>query len=78
MVECCTKIDFKKIRFQKNHENTDNPKIFQVNVLCNQTFDVCKYRDEIIPCCEHFHPIYSEHGFCFAFNSRYIDQSDTE
>ncbi|XP_031627738.1 sodium channel protein Nach [Contarinia nasturtii] len=46
---------------------------FEVAVSCKDTFDVCKYRDEDITCCEHFFPIFSEHGFCFAFNPKYID-----
>lgn len=50
----------------------------QSNIFCNDTFDTCKYRDEEIKCCEHFYPIYSEHGFCYAFNPRYIDAYDSE
>lgn len=29
-------------------------------------------------CCEHFLPLYSEHGYCYAFNPRYIDTADAE
>ena len=51
---------------------------FQVNVFCNDTFEHCKYRDEEIKCCDHFLPVYSEHGFCYAFNPRYIDSDNSE
>lgn len=60
--------DFVVIKFQ----------FLQVSVFCNETFDVCKYRDEEIRCCDHFYPVYSEHGFCFAFNPRFIDETNTE
>lgn len=49
-----------------------------MNILCNETFDTCKYRDEAITCCDHFHPVYSEHGFCFAFNPQFIDEANSE
>lgn len=50
----------------------------QVNIFCNETFEMCKYRDEDIRCCDHFQPVYSEHGFCFSFNGRYFDDADSE
>lgn len=50
----------------------------QVGIYCNETFDVCKYRDEEIRCCEHFFPVYSEHGLCFSFNPRYTDEATKE
>jgi len=44
---------------------------FEGHISCESTFVSCKYRDEEIPCCDHFEPIYTEHGFCYAFNSRF-------
>lgn len=51
---------------------------FAVVADCDDIFDVCKYKDDEIPCCKHFLPIYIEHGFCFAFNTRYKDTADYE
>lgn len=50
----------------------------QVGILCNETFDVCKYRDDEIKCCEHFFPVYSEHGLCYSFNPRFTDDATSE
>nr|NP_001259646.1 pickpocket 23, isoform D [Drosophila melanogaster]AGB95488.1 pickpocket 23, isoform D [Drosophila melanogaster] len=44
---------------------------FEGHIDCKNVFVSCKYRDEDIPCCDHFEPIYTEHGFCYAFNSRF-------
>lgn len=52
--------------------------LFQIAVFCNESLDVCKYRDEEIKCCEVFQPVYSEHGFCYGFNARYIDTANSE
>ncbi|XP_054729475.1 sodium channel protein Nach [Anastrepha obliqua] len=47
---------------------------FKVQVNCEDTLSECKYRDEPIPCCDHFSTVYTEHGMCFAFNSRFISE----
>ncbi|XP_054086712.1 sodium channel protein Nach [Zeugodacus cucurbitae] len=44
---------------------------FKVHVSCEDTLTECKYRDEPISCCTHFDRVYTEHGMCFAFNSRF-------
>ncbi|XP_055838345.1 sodium channel protein Nach [Episyrphus balteatus] len=51
---------------------------FQVHTGCEDTLVECKYRDEKIKCCSHFDPIYTEHGFCYAFNSRFISTADSD
>ncbi|KAH8237681.1 hypothetical protein KR038_006611 [Drosophila bunnanda] len=55
----------------KLEENTLRQWAFEAHISCESTFVSCKYRDEEIACCEHFEPIYTEHGFCYAFNSRF-------
>ncbi|XP_064537003.1 sodium channel protein Nach [Drosophila montana] len=45
---------------------------FRAHIPCESTLISCKYRDEDIVCCDHFQPIYTEHGFCYAFNSRFM------
>uniref|UniRef100_A0A182J395 Uncharacterized protein n=1 Tax=Anopheles atroparvus TaxID=41427 RepID=A0A182J395_ANOAO len=52
--------------------------VFRVAVRCNDTFAVCRYKDEDIDCCEMFKPMYTEHGFCFAFNARYTNNVQVE
>ncbi|XP_034660727.1 sodium channel protein Nach [Drosophila subobscura] len=52
-------------------EHTVRQWAFEGHISCESTFVSCKYRDEDIPCCDHFEPIYTEHGFCYAFNSRF-------
>ncbi|XP_034490359.1 sodium channel protein Nach [Drosophila innubila] len=44
---------------------------FRAQISCENTLISCKYRDEDIVCCDHFEPIYTEHGLCYAFNSRF-------
>ncbi|ALC49816.1 ppk23 [Drosophila busckii] len=53
------------------HERSIREWAFLVHVTCENTLISCKYRDDEIPCCDHFEPIYTEHGFCYAFNSRF-------
>ncbi|EDW75033.2 uncharacterized protein Dwil_GK19918 [Drosophila willistoni] len=52
-------------------EHTIRDWAFRAHISCENTLVSCKYRDEDIPCCAHFEPIYTEHGFCYAFNSRF-------
>uniref|UniRef100_A0A182QA18 Uncharacterized protein n=1 Tax=Anopheles farauti TaxID=69004 RepID=A0A182QA18_9DIPT len=51
---------------------------FRVAVRCNDTFASCRYKDEDIDCCEMFKPLYTEHGFCYAFNARYTNNWQVE
>ncbi|CRK90740.1 CLUMA_CG004432, isoform A [Clunio marinus] len=51
---------------------------FKVPVKCEDLLEICKYKDEEISCCEYFLPIYSEHGFCYSFNTRYYGTSMEE
>ena len=52
--------------------------VFDVAIDCNKTFQLCKYKDELINCCDDFLTIYTENGYCFSFNSRYFDLADKE
>ncbi|XP_075155899.1 sodium channel protein Nach-like [Haematobia irritans] len=51
---------------------------FSVVSKCEDILNKCKYRDEVINCCEAFHPIYTEHGYCYAFNSRFKSTEDAD
>jgi acid-sensing ion channel, other len=52
--------------------------VFKVVMSCENLFYDCKFRGENIPCCEYFKPIYTERGFCYGFNSRYIGAVNEE
>ncbi|KAL9927605.1 sodium channel protein Nach-like [Glossina fuscipes fuscipes] len=51
---------------------------FQVTLRCEDTLAECKFRDEYFECCKQFLPIYTEHGFCYAFNSRFYSREDSD
>ena len=51
---------------------------FKVAIKCESVFLLCKYRDDPIDCCDYFLPIYTEHGYCFAFNARYVGSAGLE
>ena len=51
---------------------------FKVAVKCNDVFKVCKYRNQEVNCCKVFRPFYTEHGFCYAFNGKYISSARRE
>lgn len=51
---------------------------FAAKVECNELFDMCRYKDEEIECCLLFHPVYTEHGLCYAFNGQYTDTPTAE
>lgn len=52
--------------------------VFKVTVKCNNIFKSCKYRGEEVSCCKVFKPFYTEHGFCYAFNGKYISSAGKE
>lgn len=62
--------DFSKLDVRKT--------IFQLTLSCNATLSECRYKDEEIDCCEHFYPVFTEHGYCFIFNGRYNDTWNKE
>jgi Amiloride-sensitive sodium channel len=44
---------------------------FKLAKSCDNVFSQqCKFKNDIISCCDAFLPIYTEHGFCYAFNSK--------
>ncbi|KAL9924976.1 amiloride-sensitive sodium channel pickpocket 23 [Glossina fuscipes fuscipes] len=51
---------------------------FQVTLRCEDILAECKFRDEYFECCKQFLPIYTEHGFCYAFNSRFYSKEDSD
>lgn len=52
--------------------------VFDVAMPCENLFYDCKFRGESISCCDFFKPVYTERGFCFGFNTRYIGTKDGE
>lgn len=59
---------------------TNDPRslAFQLAVSCNNLFLACKFKSKIIDCCKMFHPVVSEKGFCFSFNSRFYSTVNAE
>lgn len=51
---------------------------FKLALRCDDFFTDCTYRGSPIPCCEYFENLYSERGFCFSFNPRYIATPNKE
>jgi acid-sensing ion channel, other len=51
---------------------------FNLALGCDSFLSQCTYRGVPIQCCENFENLYSEHGFCFSFNPRYIGLPDKE
>jgi acid-sensing ion channel, other len=44
---------------------------FKLAKSCDDVFkQECKFKNDKISCCDVFQPVYSEHGFCYAFNSK--------
>ncbi|XP_046802644.1 sodium channel protein Nach [Lucilia cuprina] len=60
------------------HEKTLRHWAYMTFIKCEDVLIECKYRDEPIKCCSHFEPVYTEHGFCFAFNSRFRSLEDAD
>lgn len=51
---------------------------FKLGIKCEQFMSYCTYRGDYVPCCEFFEMVYSERGFCYSFNPRYIGLPDEE
>jgi acid-sensing ion channel, other len=51
---------------------------FKLAMKCEDLLSVCSFRGDPIHCCDYFDTIYSEHGFCFSFNPRFIGSPDDE
>jgi acid-sensing ion channel, other len=90
LLEMLTKLSYDKMEMAYHEVSSakaklDNEKkttlrqlVFKVAMSCESLFYDCKFRGESIPCCEYFKPLYSERGFCYGFNSRYIGVVDGE
>lgn len=51
--------------------------VFQVAVGCGDLVAGCWFRGEpLLECCSQFKPVFSEHGFCYGINSKFIDAAD--
>lgn len=51
---------------------------FHLALSCDKVFASCQFKNKSLNCCEEFKPVYSEHGFCYSFNSRYYGTSRDE
>jgi acid-sensing ion channel, other len=51
---------------------------FKYGIACEDLFELCKYKDEDISCCDYFFPLYTEQGFCYSFNSPYYGAAKEE
>jgi acid-sensing ion channel, other len=60
------------------NKSTLREMVFKLAMKCEDLFSVCTYRGESVPCCNFFEQLYSEQGFCFSFNPRYIGLPDQE
>lgn len=43
---------------------------FKLVKTCSDFLKSCRFKKKLINCCDAFQPVYTEHGFCYAFNSR--------
>lgn len=43
-----------------------------VRSSCQQTLDLCKWRDKPFDCCKYFQTMETELGICYALNSKQI------
>jgi acid-sensing ion channel, other len=67
-----------KAKLDNGKKTTLRQLVFKVAMSCENLFFGCKFRGEEIPCCEYFKPLYTERGFCYGFNSRYIGAVNEE
>lgn len=66
------------VNLEPVYQTTLRQLVFKVAMKCDDLFYACSYRGEEIPCCDYFTPLYSERGFCYSFNARYISLADEE
>lgn len=65
-------------KMEKELKSTLRQLAFKVAIRCEDLFQNCKFRGDDIPCCDYFSPVYTERGFCFAFNSRFVGTPEEE
>lgn len=46
--------------------------MFLVRVKCQSVFEFCNFKEMDLDCCESFQPIYTERGFCYGLNLKYV------
>lgn len=64
---------------QKDHgQTTLRQVVFNLAVTCEDFLNGCTFRGHSIPCCSYFKPVYSERGFCYSFNARYVGAANNE
>jgi acid-sensing ion channel, other len=65
--------------YQKdNGKSTLRQIMFNLGMLCEDLIYDCNFRGNDISCCSFFKPVYTERGFCFSFNARYIGAANNE
>lgn len=59
---------------RRNEEKlfTTDPRVlaFKLAKSCDAILGLCYFKGQTIECCSAFLPVYSEHGFCYAFNTK--------
>lgn len=53
----------------------EDPRTFAFKFVktCADVFEgKCNFKSKSFACCESFRPVYSEHGFCYAFNTKFF------
>lgn len=78
MQQISREVSKSKAKLDNEKKTTLRQLVFKVALSCESLFYDCMFRGERIPCCEYFKPLYSERGFCYGFNSRYIGVVDGE
>lgn len=71
-------INSTKAAFDNEPKTSLRKLAFKVAMKCEDLFHSCLYRGEEISCCDYFSPIYSERGFCYSFNARFISADEEE
>lgn len=66
------------VKLDSVHKTSLRKLAFKVAMKCEDLLYKCFFRGEEIPCCEYFQPIYTERGFCYSFNARYISPEEDE
>jgi acid-sensing ion channel, other len=61
-----------------NGQTTLREVVFNLALSCEEVVYGCSFRGFKFPCCNHFQPVYSEQGFCYSFNARYIGAAINE
>lgn len=43
-----------------------------LRVKCQDVFQFCNFKEEDLNCCDNFQPMWTEMGFCYGLNTKYV------